>query len=266
MLQDTKQLQYRTICGYRSAIARYHTGFAGNTLGSARLIKRLTKACFNKNPPLPKYSDIWDADALLGHLETMYPNSTLSTYDLGLKAVSLLTVLSLSRQSSLAVLGPQFDVVDSFVEIPLVGLEKTGRPASFRTKIKLPSGDSHPPLSLSECLGEYLSRTESKRQYFSNAEGSRPSVMFISNLKPYQGVTPATLAKWLLVCMDRAGICTDSYRANSVRSAGASGLRAKGMSLAQVLARGNWSPSTRTFSIFYDRSGVDSQSGKELDI
>jgi hypothetical protein len=38
--------------------------------------------------------------------------------------------------------------------------------------------------------------------------------MFISNLKPYQGVTPATLAKWLLVCMDRAGICTASYRAN----------------------------------------------------
>ena len=126
-----------------------------------------------------------------------------------------------------------------------MGLKKTGRPASFRTKIKLPSGDSHPPLSLSECLGEYLSRTESKRQYFSNAEGARPSVMFISNLKPYQGVTPATLAKWLLVCMDRAGICTDSYRANSVRSAGASGLRAKGMSLAQVLARDNSSPDTR---------------------
>ena len=266
MLQDTKRLQYRTICGYRSAIARYHNGFTGNSVGSARLIKRLTKACFNKNPPLPKYSDIWDADVLLAHLETMYPNSTLSTYDLGLKAVSLLTVLSLSRQSSLAVLGPQFDTVDSFVEIPLVGLEKTGRPASFRTKIKLPSGNSHPPLSLSECLGEYLARTEPNRQYFSNAEGFRPSVMFISNLKPYQGVKPATLAKWLLVCMDRAGICTDSYRANSVRSAGASGLRTKGMSLAQVLARGNWSPATRTFSIFYDRSGVDSRSGKELDI
>ena len=29
------------------------------------------------------------------------------------------------------------------------------------------------------------------------------------------------------------------------------------MSLAQVLARGNWSPSARTFSISYDRSGVD---------
>ena len=189
MLQDTKRMQYRTICGYRSAIARYHRGIAGTPLGSAKLIKRLTKACFNQNPPLPKYSDIWDADALLGYLETMYPNSELSTYDLGLKSVALLTVLSLSRQSSLAVLG-----------------------------------------------------------------------------KPYQGVVPATLAKWLLVCMDRAGICTASYRANSVRSAGASGLRAKGMSLSQVLARGNWSPTTRTFAIFYDRSGVDDQSGKILDI
>ena len=106
----------------------------------------------------------------------MYPNSDLSTYDLGLKAVALLTVLSLSRQSSLAVLGPQFQVLNKFVEIPLVGLEKTGRPASYRTKIKLPSGDHHPPLSLSECLGEYLTRTESHRQYFEKAEGKRPTV------------------------------------------------------------------------------------------
>merc|ERR1719318_1765347 len=71
-------------------------------------------------------------------------------------------------------------------------------------------------------------------------------------------VVPATLAKWLLVCMDRAGICTASYRANYVRSAGASGLRAKGMSLSQVLARGNWSPTTRTFAIFYDRLDLSS--------
>ena len=86
-------------------------------------------------------------------------------------------------------------------------------------------------------------------------------MLFISNLKPYQGVTKTTLARWLLVCMDRAGIDTASYRANSLRSAGASSFRAKGMSLAQVLARGYWSSATRTFSIFYDRSGVDDSSG-----
>ena len=83
MLQDTKRMQYRTICGYRSAIARYHDGIAGSPLGSAKLIKRLTKACFNQNPPIPKYSDMWDADVLLVHLESMYPNSDLSIHDLG---------------------------------------------------------------------------------------------------------------------------------------------------------------------------------------
>ena len=54
MLQDAKRMQYRTICGYRSAIARYHVGIAGAPLGSTKLIKRLTKACFNQNPPIPK--------------------------------------------------------------------------------------------------------------------------------------------------------------------------------------------------------------------
>ena len=261
MLTDTKRMQYRTVCGYRSAIARYHRGFAGTSLGSAKLIKRVTKACFNKTPPLPKYSDIWDADKLLGYLETMYPNSQLSLQDLGFKAVALLTVLSLSRSSSLAVLGDTYQELDNFVIIPIIGLEKTGRQTSFRTQLKLPSGASHPPLCLSLCLAEYLDRTEQFRLYYERAEGVRPQVMFISTIKPHQGVQACTLAKWLLACMDRAGIPTTTYRANSARSAGASAMRSKGMSLTQVLARGNWSSSTRTFSIFYDRSGV---SGNDL--
>lgn len=140
------------------------------------------------------------------------------------------------------------------VIIPLVSLEKTSRPSKFRTEVVLPSGNSYPPLSLNLCLAEYLSRTEDRRLYHEKAEGQRPKVMFISNLKPHQGVLPSTLAKWLLVAMDRAKIDTSTFRANSVRSASASGMRNKGFSLAQVLQRGNWSSKSRTFEIFYDRS------------
>lgn len=148
--------------------------------------------------------------------------------------------------------------MDSDVVIPLVMLEKTSRPSNFRTEVRLPSGDNYPPLSLNLCLSEYLDRTQSCRDYFAKAEGYLPRTMFISNNKPYQNVKPATLAKWLLNAMDRSGIRTATYRANSIRSASSSSMRTKGFSLDMILKRANWSPKTRTFSIFYDRSGVSS--------
>ena len=78
--------------------------------------------------------------------------------------------------------------------------------------------------------------------------------MFIANTKPYQAVQPLTLAKWLLVAMDRAGIDTALYRAHSARSASATAMRRQGMSLQQILVRADWSPTGGTFSRFYDRS------------
>ena len=119
-LSVSDKLSYRTICGYRAAISRYHRGFGRVSLGQEQLIKRVTKACFNSAPPLPKYSDMWDADVLMQYLESMHPNSELSTYDLGVKAVSLLTVLSISRQSSVAALAPQFQFINDEVHINIV--------------------------------------------------------------------------------------------------------------------------------------------------
>ena len=81
-----------------------------------------------------------------------------------------------------------------------------------------------------------------------------PARLFIANTKPYQAVTPSTLAKWLLETMDRAGIDTAQYKAHSSRSASASSMLRQGLSLQQILERANWSPRSRTFSIFYDRS------------
>ena len=105
-------------------------------------------------------------------------------------------------------------------------------------------------------MAEYLARTEASREYHLKAEGFKPKKLFISTLRPYQSVQPTTLAKWLLVAMVKAGIDTASFKAHSVRSASASDLRKKGLSLSQVLKRGNWSDKTKTFHVFYDRSDL----------
>ena len=253
MLKD-KGRKYQTICGYRSAISRYHCGQGSMPLGEAKLVKRITKACFNLAPPIPKYSNMWNADVLMGYLAKQYPHSDLSLRDLGIKAAALISILSLSRQSSVAVLAPDFQVVENEIAIPILGLEKTSRPGHLRGEVLLPAGSDYPPLSLHLCLSDYLERTEHMRAYYEKAEGSRPPYMFISNVKSYQSVSSSTLAKWLLSAMKNAGIDTACYKAHSARSAGASSMRNKGFSLAQVLSRGYWSDKSRTFHIFYDRT------------
>ena len=64
ILRRNMGLRYQTVCGYRSAISKYHVGTASSTLGSERMVRRLTRACFLEDPLIPRYSDIWDVDRL----------------------------------------------------------------------------------------------------------------------------------------------------------------------------------------------------------
>ena len=247
--------KYGTICGYRSAIWRYYSGFGAATLGEASLVKRITKACFNIAPPIPKYADMWNLDVLMNYLAKLHPNKDLSLRYLGIKTASLISILSISRQSTVTVLGPSFQLVGDSVVIPITGLEKTSRPGHLRGEVVLPAGDNCPPLSLNLCLSDYLERTKPLREYYEKAEDKPPVNLFISNCKPYQSVSSSTLAKWLLIAMDKAGIDTTSFKAHSSRSSSASAMRNKGCSLAQVLKRDFCSDRSRTFCIYYDRNG-----------
>ena len=90
-------LEYQTICGYRSAIAKQHIGVGEMTLGQTKMVKRITKACFIEKPPIPRYGDIWDVDMVLEHLEKLHPPESLSDTEFGRKTATLTFILSLSR-------------------------------------------------------------------------------------------------------------------------------------------------------------------------
>ena len=204
-------LKFSTINGYKAAIARQHRG----GISSDTMVKRVTKSCFNANPPIPKYADIWDADILLSHISSLPADSELSTMDLSIKLCSLIAVLSLCRQSSLAAIGPGFQLVDDNVHLPINKLEKTSNCSNIRNELILPRGSDR--LDLYSCISTYLERTKKSRDYYAAAEGQPPSSLFISTTKPYQPVNPSTLAKWLLRGMEAAGVDTTSYKAHSVR-------------------------------------------------
>ena len=158
------------------------------------------------------------------------------------------------RASSVAALGPRFQILEDQVNFQLKDIEKNSRVGKVRGEIKCPNGAEHPPLSLASYLPAYMDRTKEARKYFASCEGHEPERLFIANVKPYQPVTPSTLARWLLQSMADAGIDTTSYRAHSARSAAASSLVRRGLSLPQILQRANWSEKSRTFEIFYNRA------------
>ena len=96
-LRRERELTFQTICGYRSAISRQHTGVAGGPLGQVPAISRLVRACFLEKPPLPRYADTWQVDTVLRALEAMHPATGLSDMDLSIKTATLTFVLTLSR-------------------------------------------------------------------------------------------------------------------------------------------------------------------------
>ena len=177
---------YQTVCGYRSAISRYHVGFDTVLAGSSRIVKRVTKAVFNENPPLPRYSAIWDVQALISYLETLHPPGSLSLSDLGMKTLALIAVSSLSRSSSLSLLAPVYDLQEDTIIFTLTGLEKTSRPGHVRGEIRVPvvlNGSDKESLNIHHYVQYYLEVTEPRRAYFEAAEGHRPTGLFIANTK-----------------------------------------------------------------------------------
>ena len=177
---------YQTVCGYRSAISRYHVGFGTVLAGSARIIKRVTKAVFNENPPLPRYSAIWNVQTLVSHLETLHPPELMTVSDLGTKTLALIAISSLSRSSSLSLLAPTYDLQEDTIVFTFTGLEKTSRPGHVRGEMRVPvwlNSSDKDSLNIHLYLQHYLEVTESRRAYFAAAEGHRPHGLFISNLK-----------------------------------------------------------------------------------
>ena len=51
-----------------------------------------TKAVFNVNHPLPRYSAVWDVDILVSYLETMHPPESLSLFDFGAKTTYVFNI------------------------------------------------------------------------------------------------------------------------------------------------------------------------------
>ena len=95
----------------------------------------------------------------------------------------------------------------------------------------------------------YIDRTEPFRVKLRRERHKQADQLFLSwfNKKP---VTRHTLARWLKMALNQAGISTDQFSSHSFRGAGLSAALRRGASIAEIVASECWT-NTETFNRHY---------------
>ena len=99
-------------------------------------------------------------------------------------------------------------------------------------------------------LQTYEERTLSYRE-----KNTKPT-LFLSWIGKHNPVSSSTIARWLRMCLQEAGIDTDTFKAHSVRGAAGSSAAWSGVTVMDILNAADWSTEA-TFQQFYHREMQD---------
>lgn len=237
--------QYRSINSYRSAIASAHDRVEGMSVGQLPVITRLMAGIANSRPPQPRYTVTWDINIVLKYLENLGDNQALSLKILTLKTAMLLALTRPSRSADLHSLDTQ--LIRSNPE----GISfrpskppKQTKAAKIGQEFFFPKYEENQSICPVRTLNHYLSRTETLR------ERSDKSQLFISFIKPHNPVSSATIARWLKLVLELAGIDTSIFKAHSTRGASTSAAAQSGVTTNDILLAADWN-SESVFCKFY---------------
>ena len=241
-----KNLAYRTIGVARAAISAFHANIGGRPVGAHPWVTLLHKGVSNQNPPKPKYCFIWDVETVLKVLRTDYKDENqLSLMELTEKTVMLLALASARRGSELKLL-----------DINLMAQTESKLQFWFKAQTKGCRGHRLPkPLEI-VASGSDLCPVRTTREYLKRtASTERPSQLFIATVKPHKEVTRATIGRWLQNVLKRAGVDVEAFKSHSTRSASTSAAHRQGISIEDILERGQWSNDS-TWQKFYNKEIV----------
>ena len=96
-IKKERNLSYSSVCGYRSAISRYHVGISGVQIGNIPRVRRLIKGAWRLSPPLPRYTKTWNVQRVLDFLAKQHPPSSLNMKMLSQKTLALVALTHLLR-------------------------------------------------------------------------------------------------------------------------------------------------------------------------
>ena len=103
-LLKERNLEYRTIAVYKSAISQTHDPVGSVTLGQLPVVSRFMKGVFKAKPPKPKYCCTWSVSHVLNFYRNQGPLEKISLKMLTFKVTILLALASAARAHELAAL------------------------------------------------------------------------------------------------------------------------------------------------------------------
>lgn len=151
--------EYKTINNYRSAISAIHPLFNGVKVGQNHTITQVMTGIFNKRPPLPRYTNTWDVDLVLNHIQKMPDNKDLCLKELALQTATLMTLTSAARTSEMCLLDlNNMHISEKEVSFTQTGLTKTRKVKDSCNKVTFCAFENN-RLDVRSCIMDYIEAT-----------------------------------------------------------------------------------------------------------
>lgn len=228
-----KGYEYRTINSYRSAISAFHAGIEGNKIGKHDLICQLMTGIFNKNPPRPRYMQMWDVNKVLSYIIGMENNKDLSLKEISMKLCMLMALASASRSSEIHKFDIEnMNITEDEIIFTLKSLTKSRRMGQSPISVKFTKYEEHPKLDIISCTMEYLEKIKIIR--------AEEKQLFVSFIKPHKAVKSCTIASWLKNLLALSGIDVSVFKPHSTRGTSTSKANKYGLSIEQIINKGNF--------------------------
>ena len=245
--------QYRSLNAYRSAISSIHQKVDGQNIGQHPLVCRLLKGSYNQKPPTPRYTHFWDVGVVLRFIKQLGTNPSLSLKWLSIKTAMLMALTRPSRSADLSKLDIRFRTYTAKgVIFQPTHLSKQSRSSKPIREFFFPSYPTDDNICPVRALQVYEERTSSFREKNTKLK----STLFLSWIGKHDPVSSSTIARWLRMCLQEAGINTDTFKAHSIRGAAGSSAAWSGVTIMDILNAADWSSET-TFQQFYHREMQD---------
>lgn len=247
------KLGYSSISSARSSLSALNLHNQISKIGKHPLVTTFMRGVFNLRPPNPRYNVTWDASLLLNYLAMLNPLEDLTFAELTFKLVCLVSVITAARCATLATLqlDHMIDCSDRII-FDVVGLIKQSRPGFKNPRIIIRGFPQDTRICPLFVLRRYLHVSKQFRQQ------EKQGPLFISIQKPYLGVTPSTIGRWIKNTLTAAGVNTDVFTAHSVRSASVSKQNKKGVPVDFIMTNVGWS-NARTVATYYNKPIIDQQ-------
>ena len=217
---------------------------ASKAIGTHPLVIRFMKGIARQRPTLPRYQYIWDVNTVLTMFRIQPLPEFVSLYDLTLRTVTLLALVSAQRCQTIHMLDLDKMLFDKDRYVFTIHDDfKHSRPGNNELNVELPAYTKDIRICIVRTLSIYLRKTKPLR---------KSSKLFVSVIEPHKAVSKDTIARWIKATLSMAGIDVTIFKPHSTRAAAKSAAQRQGVTLTNILRVAGWSNET-TFAKFYNK-------------